>query len=189
MGYTERSLIAGETILYKTGLHWIVLLGPAILSGLLALFAVASLFAKLVVLGIIFMTAAGVILNVAILSRNATEMAVTNKRILIKRGFLRRDSLELFLSKVETIGVNQGFLRRMFGYGTVIVKGTGGTNEPFVKVRAPLEFRRQVAIAQDAVMSAPVVHVAVGQLVNLAGPRMTPVTLEGATERLLDSNG
>jgi uncharacterized membrane protein YdbT with pleckstrin-like domain len=156
MSYTEKSLIAGETILYKTGLHWIVLLGPGVLSGFLVLFGFGALIGKLFVLGIGFLGAATLTIGLAILARNATEMAVTNKRILIKWGLLKTDSLELFLSKVETIGVDQGFLKRTFGYGTVIVKGTGGTNEPFVKVRTPLEFRRQVAIAQDGMSSASI---------------------------------
>jgi uncharacterized membrane protein YdbT with pleckstrin-like domain len=78
------------------------------------------------------------------LTRKATEMAVTNKRILIKTGLVSRRTFELLLSKVESIGVQEGLLGRMLGYGSVVVRGTGGTPEPFSTITHPLEFRRQV---------------------------------------------
>ena len=86
----------------------------------------------------------GVTVTSAILRRNATEMAVTNRRILIKSGILSRRTIELLLSRVESIVINEPFFGRMFGYGTVIVRGTGGTPEPFQQIAHPTEFRRHV---------------------------------------------
>ena len=86
----------------------------------------------------------GTVLAIAIIRRNATEMAVTNKRIIIKVGFLTKRTVELFLSKVESVGVEQTLAGRVMGYGSMAVRGTGGTNEPFHHVANPLEFRRQV---------------------------------------------
>jgi uncharacterized membrane protein YdbT with pleckstrin-like domain len=74
----------------------------------------------------------------------SSEFGVTNRRVLIKVGFVRRRSLELFLQKLEGIGVDQGILGRIFGYGTITVTGTGGTKEVFRAIAAPLEFRRMV---------------------------------------------
>ena len=74
----------------------------------------------------------------------SSEFGVTNRRVLIKVGFIRRRSLELLLSKVEGIGVDQGIPGRIFGYGTIIVTGTGGTKEPFRNITAPMEFRKTV---------------------------------------------
>jgi uncharacterized membrane protein YdbT with pleckstrin-like domain len=85
-----------------------------------------------------------IILGIAVLRRNATEMAVTNKRLIIKVGFLTKRTVELFLGKVESVGVEQSLLGRVLGYGSLVVRGTGGTNEPFSHVSNPLEFRRQV---------------------------------------------
>src|SRR5687767_11939154 len=48
------------------------------------------------------------------------------------------------LGKVETIGVEQSLLGRVFDFGTIVVVGTGGTQEPFHNLADPLEFRRQV---------------------------------------------
>jgi len=96
-------------------------------------------------------TAGGFFLLVAIIwgissfiSLKTSEFGITNKRVLIKTGFIRRDSLETLLTKVEGIQVNQGMLGRILNYGTIIVKGTGGTSNPFHKIDAPLEFRKKV---------------------------------------------
>jgi uncharacterized membrane protein YdbT with pleckstrin-like domain len=76
--------------------------------------------------------------------RNATEMAVTNKRVLVKTGMASRRTLDLMLSRVESIGVEETFLGRMIGFGSVIVRGTGGTPESFIMIAHPQEFRRTV---------------------------------------------
>jgi uncharacterized membrane protein YdbT with pleckstrin-like domain len=52
--------------------------------------------------------------------------------------------VELQLSKVEGIVVEQGIIGRLFDYGSIIVGGTGGTKEPFALIRAPIMFRKQV---------------------------------------------
>ena len=76
--------------------------------------------------------------------RVATEVAVSNQRVLIKTGLLSHLSVEVLLPKVESIGVDEPFLGRVLGYGSVIVRGTGGTFETFDKIAHPNELRRQV---------------------------------------------
>ncbi len=76
--------------------------------------------------------------------RNATEMAVTNRRVVIKTGVVSRKTIEMLLNKVESVEVSETAFGRMLGYGTIVVIGTGGTPEPFHKVAHPLVFRSQV---------------------------------------------
>ncbi|PIU51164.1 hypothetical protein COS91_05900 [Candidatus Desantisbacteria bacterium CG07_land_8_20_14_0_80_39_15] len=78
------------------------------------------------------------------ISFKTSEFGITNKRVLFKIGFIRRNSLEILLTKIEGIQVNQGILGRILNYGTIIVRGTGGTGSPFRKIEAPLEFRKKV---------------------------------------------
>jgi len=154
MSYVEKNLIPGETMLYRTGLHWIVLLVPVLIAICLAGGGLAMVFGAMGDKGdgARTMATAGVILVIlgvasffiGTLRRNATEIAVSNKRVLIKTGFASRRTIELLLLQVESIVVNESLAGRMFGYGTVIVRGTGGTPEPFDKIANPLEFRRQV---------------------------------------------
>jgi uncharacterized membrane protein YdbT with pleckstrin-like domain len=88
-----------------------------------------------------------------VLRRNSVEAAITNKRVLIKAGVLQRRTLELFLAKIEGISVEEPLLGKLLGYGTVIVRGTGGTLEAFPLIDRPLEFRRQIQGHMDVALS------------------------------------
>jgi len=164
MGYVDRNLVPGETLLYRTRHHWLVLLGPLIAGSSLLVPGLALLMeamSKRDTTGLVVgsstispkvMAIAGAVLVVAAIStftygvakRNATEMAVTNRRVLIKSGMGSRRTLDLMLSRVESIGVEESAVGRMLGYGSVIVRGTGGTPEPFLMIAHPQEFRRAV---------------------------------------------
>ena len=69
---------------------------------------------------------------------------VTDQRVLIKVGWIQRRSLETLLAKIEGIVVEQGLGGRLFGYGNIIVTGTGGTHERFDMIADPMQFRKHV---------------------------------------------
>ena len=157
MSYVEKHLIDGESIVYETRLHWIVLIVPVLFGLLFGLTGVGMLLLSgrttadqtvehesLIALGIAFLAIALIFIARGVLVRNATEMIVTNKRVFVKVGLAARRTIELLLSRVESIGVEESVTGRMLGYGTVIVHGTGGTPEIFNRVAHPLEFRTQV---------------------------------------------
>lgn len=158
MSYVERNLVPGETVIYQTRLHWIVMLGHLIVGSLLlALPGLILLYYALTQKGIesgnahlmewggvALLVCGAVVILVGLVRRNATEMAVTNRRVVVKTGLASRKTIEMMLSKVESIEVNETAFGRMLGYGTIVVIGTGGTPEPFQKVAHPLEFRSQV---------------------------------------------
>ena len=97
---------------------------------------------------------AAIILILAGIRRSSTEMAVTNRRVIIKTGIMSRRSLEIMLPKVESIGIDESAGGRMLGYGTVTIHGTGGTPEPFRLIAHPSEFRKQVQQQIDNAMRA-----------------------------------
>ena len=157
MSYVQKHLIEGETIVYETRLHWIVLIGPLLLGMLFGLTALGmfvlsgrttadqnTAHQSLMILGAIFLLVALIFVVRGIVWRNATEMTVTNKRVFVKVGLAARRTIELLLSRVESIGVEESVMGRMLGYGRVTVHGTGGTPEVFNMVAHPLEFRTQV---------------------------------------------
>jgi uncharacterized membrane protein YdbT with pleckstrin-like domain len=157
MSYVQRHLLDGETIIYETRLHWIVLFVPVLLGLLFALTGVAMFVLSgrttadqavahqaLIITGAAFLVIALIFIARGVLLRNATEMTVTNKRVFVKVGLAARRTIELLLSRVESIGVEESVTGRMLGYGTVIVHGTGGTPEIFNMIAHPLEFRTQV---------------------------------------------
>lgn len=150
MSYASKHLIPGETLIYETKLHWVILIWHAILSVVLLVVPAVVLFyyyrdrkdVNYIVAGLFL--AAFIIVFVGWVQRNATEMAVTNKRVLIKQGLASHRTLEILLQKVESIAVEESLMGRIMGFGTVIIRGTGGTPEPFKKMAHPLVFRRHV---------------------------------------------
>jgi uncharacterized membrane protein YdbT with pleckstrin-like domain len=140
MGYVEKNLLPNEQVTYRARLHWIIYLVPVIV--ILAAIAVALVGGGIaaIVVGVI-----GLLLMLPPwIKSSSSEFAITNKRVLIKVGLVRRHSLELLLQKIEGIGVDQGIIGRILGYGTITVSGVGGTKEAFQRISNPLEFRRQV---------------------------------------------
>ncbi|AKG12188.1 PH domain-containing protein [Moraxella bovoculi] len=85
-----------------------------------------------------------ILIIVAVLRVMTTELALTNKRVIAKTGFIRRDTVELRLDRVEGLIVNQGIVGRILNYGTVLVTGTGGIKTPIPYISKPTDFRRVV---------------------------------------------
>src|SRR5580692_6968251 len=125
MSYVDKSLIPGEEVAFRTRLHVVIFVVPLLLLAIAILIAIVWGLAKYI-------------------DYATSEFAVTNKRVIIKVGVLRRRTVEMLNSKVEAVAVNQGILGRILGYGNIIVTGTGGTNEAFNGISSPLEFRRAV---------------------------------------------
>ncbi len=159
MSYAEKHLIAGEIVQYETRLHWIVMWGHALIAAVLALIAITFLIGArsswqgaevapprslMYWVAFICLTLGAMFFCVGLVRRNATEMAVTNKRVIVKSGLANRRTIELLLPRIESIAVEEPALGRLLGYGTVIVRGTGGTPEVFPQIARPLEFRQQV---------------------------------------------
>jgi len=154
VGYVERNLTPGEGVLFKTHLHWItvfwywvatLLLGVAgaLMTGGWVV-SVGGYTPGMAKFGLIPIAVGIVVILVGTIRRNAVEMAVTNKRVIIKTGLWKVKTIEMFLHKVESVNVEQNFFARIFGWGDIVVRGTGGTAEPFRHISRPMEFRRQV---------------------------------------------
>ena len=133
-GYIDQYLMPGENVVYRTSVHWAIFL-PGLSFLIFANFLfftfnrVAAIFGVWVLVLCVFPLAIN-----AFLERFTSEFAVTNKRVLIKTGWLRRQSLETLLNKVETIRVDQDIFGRMLDYGTIVISGTGGSKEPFRRI-------------------------------------------------------
>jgi uncharacterized membrane protein YdbT with pleckstrin-like domain len=80
----------------------------------------------------------------AFIRRTTTELAVTDHRVIYKRGLLARHTIEMNRDKVESVDVDQSLLGRIFGYGTIVVRGTGGSLEPIRNIGDPLTFRSHI---------------------------------------------
>jgi len=114
--YVQENLGKDEQVLYEAKLHWMIFV---------SLRAILTLFIG------------------PLIASATSEFAVTNKRVVIKVGLISRRTVEMNLSKIESVNVNQSIIGRLLGYGTIIIVGTGGTTETFDTIADPLQFRRK----------------------------------------------
>ncbi len=140
MGYIEDNLLDQEKIIYQTHSHKIIFLWPII--ELVA--AIGSFLAGVVdVAGILFLVALihGIIVFIKYIS---SEFGLTNHRVIVKEGIIKRETQELFLKRIESIQVDQSVMGRMLNFGTISISGTGGQSDPFENIPDPLEFKKKV---------------------------------------------
>ena len=148
MGYVERHLLPNERVVYKTRLHWVLFVRPALVTLLGIAFTVAVgaatriewLWYVSLVVGLAGV-GWGALRAVELLT---SEFAVTTTRLIFKVGLIARYTTELLLGKVESIGVQQTLAGRLLNYGDLVVTGTGGVREVFPRVHDPIEFRNHV---------------------------------------------
>ena len=142
MSYIDETLLPDEHVVYRTALHWIIFARGALvlLAGVAALIAVPHV----PLVGAAILLVGVLMLIPPFIDYQTTELGVTNKRVIVKVGFVRRRTLELLLRQVEALSVDQTLGGRMFGYGTITLTGTGGVREVYHRVRAPLELRRRI---------------------------------------------
>ena len=106
----------------------------------------------LIALGVVLLPAFGlglIFLVMAYVKYRTTELAITNKRVIVKTGFIRRSTIEININKVESLQVDQEVLGRMFNFGTLIISGAGTPQAPVAGISMPMEFRKAFIEAQD----------------------------------------
>jgi uncharacterized membrane protein YdbT with pleckstrin-like domain len=131
MTYITQTLAKDETLLAE---------GKISKWSLFHIYCAAAIFG----VSIICLPVSALLLLYAYLKIRSTEMGITSKRVIRKSGVIVRDTSEIRLNKVESVSVKQGFLGRMFGYGDVIISGSGGNNAVMKGVKDPLAFRARV---------------------------------------------
>lgn len=133
MGYVEETLTDGENVIYTAKFHWTHTFAAYLW---LVVFGVA-------VIGIIMFL-------VLMIMKWTTEIAITNKRMLYKRGWIARKVDEVNIDRIEGCNVNQGIFGRMFGYGKLVVRGTGIGELELPNIDEPLALRRAIDTAKNA---------------------------------------
>ncbi|PHQ78150.1 MAG: hypothetical protein COB66_09470 [Coxiella sp. (in: Bacteria)] len=160
MRYLQKTLLNNERIIFVAHPHWIVYV-PSVCTLVIAvlLFAFGPYIAviNLSIASFTFYEILSIACGLvgaftfikAYIFHRTSEYGITNKRILMKMGWIERNSLELFLDKIEAVHINQSITGRLLGFGTLVVIGTGGSRDPFINVPKPLEFRKIVQQAID----------------------------------------
>ncbi len=113
--YVDNNLSRGESVIYEAHYHWKIWVE---LKSILSLFIRPLIMTKF------------------------DEFVITNKRVIMKTGVISRNIFEMTIAHIESINVDQSIWGRIFGYGTVIIVGSGGTKESFSDIADPVRFRR-----------------------------------------------
>jgi membrane protein YdbS with pleckstrin-like domain len=170
LSYLDKILQPGERVLVIGRLHWIIFLPSLLLmAAAVALAAAASLSslspqeatAAYALAGLLALMGALVFLGRQA-RRWTTQFAVTEHRIVVKRGLISLHTVEMNADKVESVDVDQGLLGRMLGFGTVTVHGTGARWDPIALVADPLGFRNAIISQGPDVRAAPATPAAGG---------------------------
>ena len=131
--YVTTNLIKDETVKYEGKVSLYSLL-PRILLG----------FLLLPVFGV------GILLWIsAALSYYTTELAITNKRLIAKFGFIQRSTVEMNIAKIESVQVEQGILGRLFNFGSILIAGAGDPKAPISGISMPIKFRNAFFEVQE----------------------------------------
>jgi uncharacterized membrane protein YdbT with pleckstrin-like domain len=78
------------------------------------------------------------------LEKWTTERALTNRRLVIKRGFIRRKTEEISFNRIEEVNLSQSILQRILGSGDIRVTGTGAGEIMLKNIDSPLDVQTKV---------------------------------------------
>jgi uncharacterized membrane protein YdbT with pleckstrin-like domain len=151
MSYVAEVLQPGETLRFSTNIHWLVYL-KAILALIVGLVLLGWYYAEgqsvfvLLFGGVVFTLTAVILAFPAWLRRFGTEVAVTDRRVIYKTGLVQRHTIEINIDKIESADVDQSILGRLFGFGSITIRGTGEGVEPLRNIAQPLQLRNAVLV-------------------------------------------
>jgi hypothetical protein len=167
MSTSQRSVGADDAVIYQTGLHWVVLLPSAVAGAVFMGLGVALMrqpvggvrpVASSAIdsgwLGILLIVIGVLAIGFGALRVESTRLTLTRHRVAIVSGVFARRSLEILLPQLESIEVNQNVLGQVLGFGTVIMRGSGGTPEALAMISKPTEFQRHVEEQTGGLQSA-----------------------------------
>jgi membrane protein YdbS with pleckstrin-like domain len=148
MSYVERVLQPGEQIRHISSIHWIVYwagVGVALLAAVAYWLSETRPLTRFW----LYTACALALVAVALLVQEwfrwwITEIAVTNRRVIYKKGFIRWRTNEMNMHKIESVQVYQSILGRMLGYGTVTILGAGAGFETLRTIAGPIELRNSI---------------------------------------------
>jgi uncharacterized membrane protein YdbT with pleckstrin-like domain len=168
MSYLQKQLLPDERIVHIATLHWIIYapgMFLALMGSVCSFFGydlahfimgdakMADVFGKIITGGALVATLAGFgLLLGATLRQSATELAITNRRLIAKYGLISRSTFEIMANRVTGVNFDQTIMGRMLGYGTVLVHGAGGDISPFDVLANPQQFQSAL---MDVVEHAP----------------------------------
>ena len=127
MGYVQDTIGNNEKIIYTVKFHWLYTL-IAFLN---------LLFLGVFIIGIINFFK-------MMINKWTTERVLTDLRYIQKTGWIKRDTEEIRISKIEEVDLKQSILGRILGYGSIDISGTGSGKITLELIDDPLIFQKNL---------------------------------------------
>lgn len=154
--YVDKALVTGEEVIARAHYHWLNWVVPSLAVLVPFSLQVASwiwvgagtrawlnyVTVALIVAGVVFFLW-------EMIRIRATEIAVTDRRFIRKTGWIGRDTAEIELRSIEEVGLKQTIWGRIFGYGTLTVRGTGSGIVVSPGLDDPKIFQKAIQTAQE----------------------------------------
>lgn len=144
MSYVQSTLLENESILHEAKMSLWAFGKPIAVAVACFIAAVYALSSDLITFGTWLLAVPPNVALYVWLVRGSTEMAVTNMRVLIKSGVVKRDTWELYLTRIEGVEVDQSVWGRLLNFGDIRVRGVGTEIAPVRAAAGPLAFRKAV---------------------------------------------
>ena len=139
MSYVSKTLVRGEQVVGRGKFPWLYTCGCWIMILLGVIAAIPTVAVSLVV---------SLIGVYCLIRKWTTEIAVTNRRLIYKTGWISRRTEEMNLNRIEELNLVQGILGRILGYGKLVCNGTGSGDIKLPTIASPMSFRKVVQEAQ-----------------------------------------
>lgn len=131
-----------QQTVYQARLHWVLFLWPM----LFLLFSVwlGVNFPSFHEVSLVF-ALVGLIWSALVwLTYQFSSLTIKKKQVVLRTGILVRQTVDVPLSKIESIDIKQSIIGSLFQYGSLVITGTGGTRQSMSYVAKPLTCRRYI---------------------------------------------
>ncbi|MDF1645958.1 MAG: PH domain-containing protein [Legionellaceae bacterium] len=131
-----------QQVVYQARLHWILFVWPILFLVLSAW--LGTTFPSFHEVSLLFMVV-GLIWSVLMwLTYQFSSLTIKKKQVVLRTGILVRQTIDVPLSKIESIDIRQSIIGSIFKYGSLVITGTGGTRQSMGYVARPLTCRRHI---------------------------------------------
>ncbi|MFZ0218872.1 MAG: PH domain-containing protein [Candidatus Aquirickettsiella sp.] len=143
MSYIDKMLLPGEKVIYRSHPHWIIIVRSlAVLIVIAGFLIIGSQYTLLIIS--LFSLLSVVALVSGLIVYYSSEFGITDRRVIMKSGFISRYAFENSLDRIEGVEISQSIVGRILDYGSIRIRGVSGTNELFSPVCYPFRFRYKV---------------------------------------------
>src|SRR5215470_11538804 len=133
VSYAEKNLVAGENLEYRARYHWVIYRSSFLVLFLALVLGAGGIYAWrvdpadriwrwILLAALAFGAVAGIMALARRVRVSADEFVVTNRRVIRKVGLVSREIEQAPLDKIQDITVDQGWLGRLLGFGTVTIE-------------------------------------------------------------------